>query len=126
MSREVRSHASSTVNRDQDGSIRYVVVRSEVYYEDTDAHENDPDRYTDGVSAKFRFNFAGGVADLVAVKDIEDGAEAGYESSLNFLRTIPVAEDAVTNVPGVEEVGSTEARIMDLLDKGRTAARKAE
>lgn len=126
MNREPRTHAHTTVNRDQGGHIRYIVVRAEYFLEDSDAEENDPEKYTKGVSAKFRFDLAQDVdGDMVAavdsVKDIEDGASGGYETNLDFIRVIPIAEDAVMNVPGVDGVQSTEAHIMDLLDKGRTA-----
>jgi len=125
MNREPRTHASSTVNRDQDGSIRYVVVRAEYFLEDVDEHENSDKKYTKGVSAKFKFtmNGTGTIAVLDSVKDIGDGASSGYETSLQFLKVLPVAEDAVMNVPGIEDVESAEEFIMYQIDKGRSAVR---
>lgn len=127
MNRKPRTHANSTVNRDQDGSIRYIVVRAEYYLEDVDAHENDENKFTDGVNAKFRFDVSetesGLLATLDSVEDIGDGASSGYDTSLQFMKAIPVAEDAVLNVPGVDEVDSTEGYIMSELDSGRNAVR---
>jgi glutamine synthetase len=125
MNREPRTHANSTVNRDQDGSLRYVVVEAEYFLEDTEVHENDPDKYTEGVSARFRFDIVhrddGIVARLDSVKDINDGAASGYDTNLSFMKAVPIAEDAVSNVPGVDEVKSIEGYLLDQLDKGRTA-----
>jgi len=125
MNRKPRTHANCTVNRDQDGSLRYIVVRAEYFLEDVDADEHDENKFTDGVNAKFRFDVAqresGTEAVLDSVKGISDGAASGYETNLMFLRALPVAEDAVSNVPGVDEVGSSEGYIMEQLDHGRTA-----
>lgn len=125
MNRQPQTHVSSTVNRDADGSIRYIVVRAEYFLEDLDAHENADDKYTEGVNAKFRFDVYESdeetTAEIVSVKDIEDSPSHGYETSFGFLRALPVAEDAALNIPGVDEVASTEGYIQSLLDQGRNA-----
>lgn len=125
MNRKPRTHANSTVNRDQDGTLRYIVVRAEYFLEDVDADEHDENKYTGGLSAKFRFDVSetenGTIATLDSVKDIEDGGSSGYDTSLRFMRAVPVAEDAVMNVPGIDEVNNTEGYIMSELDEGRTA-----
>lgn len=120
-----RSHANVTVNRDQDGTLRTLKCRAEYYVEDVDKHENDSDRYLDGVSAKFKFVVSGDVADLTDIKDIEDDPSTGYDSNFGFIQAIPIAEDAVMNVPEIEEVNSTEGHIMQLFDNGRTAVPEA-
>lgn len=121
MNRNYQTHAKSTVKRNQDGGIENVTIRAEYYEEDLDKHENDDDRYLNGVNATFNFNVNGNTATLTDVKKINDGAKRNYDTDLQFIRAIPIAEDAVMNIPGVEDVESTEGYIMKNLDMGRNA-----
>lgn len=117
-----RTHATTIVRRNQDGGIQGIKVRAEYYVENMELDEDDPDRYYDGVNARFHFDVVDGdLAALDGVKDIEDDAPSGWDTSLEFLRALPVAEHAAMNVPGIDDVQSTEENVLSDIDKGQNA-----
>jgi hypothetical protein len=126
MNYELRTHATVTVRREEDGSIRHVVARAEVYEEDPDKPDTDDEKFRNGVAAKFKFGVHNATATLSAVKDIEDKGGGSYETDMGFVRAIPVAEQAVWNVPGIDDVDSTEGYLTRMLDKGRSAISQPE
>lgn len=118
---ESETHATTTVARNQNGNIRYIKCRAE-YFEYLETEEGLEDEYEEGVSARFKFDVVDGrIAVLDGVKDIDDDSPNGYETSLDFVRAVPVAEKGVSNVPGIEEVHSTAEHIEQELDRGSTA-----
>jgi hypothetical protein len=118
---ESETHATTTVARTEEGKIRYIKCRAE-YFEVKETDDDLEDEYAEGVNAKFKFDVVdGSVAVLDGVKDIADDAPNGYDTSLDFLRAVPVAEEAVSNVPGIKEVHSTSEYIEQELDRGATA-----
>lgn len=115
------THATTTVARTESGTIRYIKCRAE-YFEVRETPEGEEDEFEEGVSAKFKFDVVDGeIAHLTGVKEIDDGAPRGYTTSLDFVRAVPVAEDAVSNVPGIEHVESIEGQLLEELDRAASA-----
>ncbi len=120
------THASVTVERTEAGNIRYIKVRAE-YYEAKETPEGEEDEFAEGVNARYKFGVTGGdLAHLEGVKDISDDAPSGYTTSMDFIRTLPVAEQAVLNVPGIEEVADNWGAIADERQRGLDAATTTE
>jgi hypothetical protein len=129
---ESETHATTTVARNENGTIRYVKCRAEYFEhkkeevehtsEDGETITDVEEHFEEGVNAKFKFDVVdGSIAYLTGVKDIEDDPATGYDNCLEFVRVVPVAEQAVSNVPGIEEVHSTKEHILSELDRGSTA-----
>ena len=111
------THATTTVARTAEGNIRYIKCRAE-YFEVKETDDGLEDEYAEGVKAKFKFDVTDDVATFSGVKDISDDPPNGYDSSLDFLRAAPVAEQAVSNVPGINEVDSIQEQIEQELNRG--------
>jgi len=119
---EPETHVTTTVARTAEGTIRYIKCRAE-YFEVKETEADLEDEYAEGVNAKFRFDVTdGSMATFDGVKEISDNPPNGYDTSLKFLRVLPVAEKAVSNVPDIEEVRSTAAEIESQIQRGQTAA----
>lgn len=116
---------SVTVERNADGQIRDLAwsapieVRCNYFVVEDDGSE-EPD-IKKSWDARLRFNVSDGKAMAVQAKDIEGSDGHANWQGLGYLRLFPVAEDAVANIDGVDEVVRIEDRLGTIIEEGRSA-----
>lgn len=116
---------SVTVERNADGQIRDLTwsapieVRCNYFVVEDDGSEEPEIKKS--WDARLRFNVSNGKAMAVQAKDIEGSDGHSNWQGLGYLRLFPVAEDAVANIDGVDEVVRIEDLLGTIIEEGRNA-----
>lgn len=117
---------SVTVKRTADGEIQAlswsapIEVRANYFIVDKGEHPEEHE-IKNSWEARFRYDVVDGVAVAVQAKDIEGSDCHSNWQGFGYLRILPVVENAVANVEGVEEVDRIEETIGTIIEAGRDA-----
>lgn len=117
---------SVTVERNADGQIRDLSWSAPIevrcnYFVVEEADHPEEEEIKKSWEARLRFNVSNGKAMAVQAKDIEGSDGHSNWQGFGYLRLLPVAEDAVANINGVDEVVRIEETIGSIIEKGRNA-----
>lgn len=74
--------------------------------------------YRGGAYARLKYAFDDGVARVVSFKDVSSEASSSGWEAFDFIKLLPVADEAVARVPGVERVEKSATVLGELHARG--------